>query len=445
MKKIVKLAMAASLAVGLLAGCGSGSDSTSDSQKPGEDGKFDKPVKITYMTWTYSDRGKALDEWIKECKDKYNIEIDLQNIPTANYSSTFKTKVSAKDVPDIVDFHYMNNNFVAEGAQLNKEDFVDVSDLENVKKFPEEIRDGAVRGGKLFYVPVSTNACGVMYNKKVFKDLNLEIPENIDELHTVMDKLKDEGIAPFAGGFGDAWTAQIIPYIALDTYVFAKDDTMAHKLWNGTEEKQEVKWSELGADGEKAFGLTKEWIDKGYFTKDPIGSDATVASQMLATGKAAMFATGNWQYTVAKDAAPDGTEIGFFALPLNEEGDKPVIPISPDSGTMINAKGTNVEAAKMAMNLYYSADIQKLIITEINGIPTNPEVKLDSQFANEVSEAIDSSLAIQNGSFGGPPEYVRPTDITFDNEVETQSLAAGLSTPKEYFDKLDKAIAEKEE
>lgn len=408
-----------------------------------ENQKFENPVKLTYLTWQYADRTPSTDAWIEGCKEKFNIEIELQNTPNDNYEAMFLTKFAADDLPDLVSVHKVAPDYKTEGgAQIDENTFVDISDLENIGNFSEDTLEGVKIDGKLYYVPVAQNALGVLYNKKVFEENGLEIPTNIDEFMSVMNTLKDNGVTPLAGSFSEVWSAQIIPFIAWDNYVGRKDPEAAQKLYDCRTDKSSLRWT--GLEGaEETFALTQKWVDEGYFTEEPLSTDASVACQLLATGDAAMFITGSWEYSVAAEACDDGVEIGFFPLPLNENGEELYVPSTAVEGMCINAKSENVEAAQIAMNYYLSQEIQQLVTDDLNGIATHKEVSLGA-FASEVRDAVNNNKRMFPSLYTKSCGYTIPADSTLYTGIaqEFQNILIGKITPAELCEKLDETTAE---
>lgn len=459
-KKLMIMVLCTALFTSALSGCGTennaesgtGTGTESNTENRAEDSsqsavadsrKFDQPVKLSYLTWNYADRTKSTDAWIEGCKENFNIEIELQNTPSSNYEATFLTKFAAEDLPDLVSVHKITPDYLTDGgAQIDEATFVDISGMENVKNFSRSAINGVKIGEKLYYVPVAQNSLGVLYNKKVFTDNGLEIPKNIDEFMTLMDTLKEKDIIPLAGSFADAWTTQIIPFIAWDNYVGRKDPEAAKKLYDCATDKSTLRW--VGLEGtEEAFGLTKKWVDEGYFTEEPMSTDASVASQLLATGEAAMFITGSWQFTVAAAACEEGVEIGFFPLPLNQPGEELYVPLTSVEGICISSKSKNVEAARIAMNYYLSQEIQQLVTNDLNGIATNQLVTM-SPFANEVKGAVETNQVMFPSLYTKSCGYAIPSDATMyiGIQPEFQNILIGNITPEELCEKIDASIAE---
>ncbi|WP_219642676.1 ABC transporter substrate-binding protein [Cohnella sp. CFH 77786] len=448
-KKWGALALALALTGSLLAGCGksggeesgssapasaspSSSASPSDSASPSSAAPAEA-VTLKYMTWDYSDRTKSTDAFIQAVKDKFNITIDMQNIPTDQYATSIKTKFASNDVPDLVQVHGLDQNLFsgAEKLTIDPDKFADLSDLPSVSEFLPAVIEARKKNvaNKLFYVPVSTNVLGVIYNKKVFSDNGIALPTNYDEFVAACEKLKAAGVTPIAGGFKDAWVTQIIPFIAFGQYINAKDMSIREKLADGS-----LKYADIKADVTKVLNVQQEWADKGYFQKGFLGTDINVASQLVGTGKAAMLINGTWQYKAVQDADPNA-QIGFFALPLNAPGEKTAVPTISDSGFIVSMESKHVDKAKEALNYYLSAENQTRVISDLNGIPTNTKVKVDSPFVTEVQAAMAAGEV--QPDFWNAGGYYRPSGSAFLIDKEMQNLLAKGITIDDFIAKYD--------
>lgn len=438
-KKLISMLLCAGMAASLM----SGSTSLMAAEaEGGSDTYFEEPVKLTYLTWTYSELPKVNDAWIEGCKEKFNIEIEMQNVPDSNYQSTFMTRYAADDLPDFVMLHRLTPALYTEGgAQVTADTFVDISDLENVKNFPDSIISNVMRDDKLYLVPTTQNVLGVIYNKNVFAENNLEIPTDMDQFMTLMDTLKEKGIAPLAGSFSESWSAQIIPFIAWDNFVGRKDHDAAKKLYDEGTDTSTMRW--VGLEGaEETFALTKEWVDAGYFTEDPLATDVAVAAQFLADGDAAMFITGSWVYSIAAEACEEGTELGFFPLPLNQPGEEIYVPMTAPEGIAINAKSENVEAAKIAYNYWLSEEVQQVMADESGGVATHTGVTLGA-FAEETRQVTLNNYLLFPNLYTKSYGYCIPQDSThYIFVAQLQSIIAGTLTPAELLEEFDVATAE---
>ncbi len=80
-------------------------------------------------------------------------------------------------------------------------------------------------------------------------------------------------------------------------------------------------------------------------------------------------------------------------------------------------------------------------MADFGGVSTNTTVTSSDPFVQELSTALQNNVTIPGGMFGGS-DYLFPVSSSWNMEVECQSLFAGLSTPEDFFNKIDKAIAE---
>lgn len=446
-KKAFKTGAILLLAILLVAACGSngnvantggssGTGSTGTGGSSGSSGTSNEPVTLTFMTWGYQNYPNAFDAWIAGLKEKYNITIDMQNVPNDSYQTTLKTRYASNDLPDLFATHSIDRNLnLLEKLTVGPDELVDLSDLPSVQDYLPSVIEARKNNiaGKLFYVPVSINVLGVLYNKKVFAQHGLEIPTNIDEFVELAEKLKAAGVIPLASGFKESWTTQIIPFIAFGQYVNTKYPTAKEELATG-----ELKYADIREDVVKALNVQLDWLDKGYFGDNYLGTDSTAAAQMLANGDAAMMVSGNWMYSQVMNANPDA-EIGFFPLPLNAPGEPTVLPTNADEGIVIKSSTKHLDAALQAMDYYLSVEIQTLIANEFNGIPTNMKVQVENPFVKEIQAAFEQT-EVQPDWWGTSGLYY-PLETTFDLGKEHQNLVAKGITPDEFIDQFDAANA----
>jgi raffinose/stachyose/melibiose transport system substrate-binding protein len=440
-KKLPMSLVSIVLSASMLAACGGngktsgGSNSSARPSEGEQTAALQKEATLKYLTWNYADTTNSTDALIKDLNDKFQIKLDMQNVPTDQYATAFKSKLAAKDMPDMVWIHSLDRKLysAAENAQLDESTFADISDLKVLADYDQAVVADKKRNGKLFYIPTTTNVLGVIYNKKVFADNGLSVPTNIDEFLAVCDKLKAVGVAPIAGSFKDAWTTQIIPFIAFGQYINQKDMSIRTKLADGS-----MKYSDIKDDLKKVVELPTQWANKGYFSKDYLGTDANAAAALVGTGKAAMLINGTWQYKAVQDADPNA-QIGFFPLPLNAKGEKMAIPTTAENGLAISGSTKNLAAAKQAMEYFLSAQNQEKYVADTNGIPTNTKVKVSSPFVQEVVASF--SKGVVQPDFWFSNGYYMPAGASYEKDKELQDLLANGITFDQYLAHIDDAAA----
>ena len=68
---------------------------------------------------------------------------------------------------------------------------------------------------KVMAVPIESTAWGVVYNKEMFEDAGIELPETLDDLRQVCEKLKAKGYTPFMLAFQEQWVPQLMTALTL--------------------------------------------------------------------------------------------------------------------------------------------------------------------------------------------------------------------------------------
>ena len=191
------------------------------------------------------------------------------------------------------------------------------------------------------------------YNKEVFAKANATPPKTLDDLLSLADKFKNQGIIPIAvaGARTDTWTELMwLEYLVdrvggtapLDGVIVAKADA----------------WSDPAFL--KAAQLIRQLVDAGAF-----GSTFSSASYangqtdaLMYTGRAAMQLQGTWDYDIVKGAAPDfiaAGSYGFVPFPTvtGGKGDPNALQGNPANFYSIS---TNTTPPQLAAALAYLHD-----------------------------------------------------------------------------------------
>jgi raffinose/stachyose/melibiose transport system substrate-binding protein len=390
-----------------------------------------KSVTLRYSTWDYADRRASTDAFIAGAKEKLNITIELENYPTDQYENMVKTKVSSGDAPDLINVHGVISGYGMELAGAGA--FLDTSDIAARRSFVPSALEAGQLDGRHYFVSVTTNVLGVLYNKAVFAKLGIVVPRDIDAFTAACGKIRSAGIVPIAGGFKDSWTTQIIPFIAIEQY-------LEYGLSNadGLKKLADGRISYSDPRFRKALAVQNDWATKGYFPDSFLGSDINVASAMVGTGTAAMLVNGTWQYSAVQSADPSA-QIGFFALPLNAKGEKVMVPTAPGGGICISATSKNPPAAKRALEYYLSEEIQGQVVADVKGITTNRYMKVSDPFLAEVNAALvsNSPTPYWHGFF-------TPQVINTELEKGFQGMLAQAVTMDALIESVNKLVGDRQ-
>ena len=94
--------------------------------------------------------------------------------------------------------------FMARGALSDLQDMPEAGRI--LPAVQELVNHLAAYPGRTSVLPYSVMAASVIYNKQIFADNDVEVPETWDDFLAVCEKLKAAGVDPIYSTFKDAWT-----------------------------------------------------------------------------------------------------------------------------------------------------------------------------------------------------------------------------------------------
>lgn len=135
---------------------------------------------------------------LKEIKEKYGVDIKLELVPT-DYDEKVKTLIASGDMPEvmIVGRSAIAVNMQGHGQFLKVSDYFDIMPnyLERQKSNPNFERLATSDGSHYYLQPATvfryTGATAPAIRKDIFEETGLPMPENYDELYTLLKKIKE--------------------------------------------------------------------------------------------------------------------------------------------------------------------------------------------------------------------------------------------------------------
>ena len=333
-KKMITALMAVTMMAGALAGCGGSSSDLeiSDSESSSDSGESSgETTTITFMNHTGEEATVDYENSMIEMFEKENpdIKVEVQRMSMDDYTTTIQTKIASGDAPDVFFIEQSNLDKYAGSGYL-----LDLTDTEIADHY-----DGNMLAydGKYYGAPLGVNAYVVTYNRNIFDEVGVEVPETLDELYDVCDKLEEAGVTPFAAGYQDSWVLMADTQAEYADSILVDDIDALRKL-----ESRETTFSE-SAEWKDVFTRLGKRVE--YENSDQFGTDWDTACTMLAMGEAAMVVSGDWTANNVADMGED-VDLGAFILPISNAADENKIAI-PGAGQSyaISADSANQEAA----------------------------------------------------------------------------------------------------
>jgi len=162
--------------------------------------------------------------------------------------------------------------------------------------------------GGFYVVPDEFNIEGIFYNKKIFAQEHISVPQTWDQLVSDAARLHGQGIQPFSASGQQGWpiTRLISGYL----YRSLGPDALS-AVASGTAKLSDPRYVQA-AQAVAALGA------KGYFGKGVESIDYDTSVNSFLTGKAAMLYMGTWVLANISDPKADmvgAGNIGFMPFP----------------------------------------------------------------------------------------------------------------------------------
>lgn len=372
----------------LLTGCG---------QSETADGKT--VIELVQYKQEAVDVFKRLEEEFNQTHDDILLKIDSPNDAT----TIMKTRFIREDYPDILGI----------GGDINYSYFIDAGILADVSDYPglsninqgyRDILEGLefVPTEGTFGVPYVANAAGILYNREMFREHGWEIPTTWEELITLCETIRSEGILPFYFGFKDTWTC-LAPWNSLAVDLAPADvcqqvnggKTVFANEYREVAEKIRTLVS-YGEDGPFAYGY----------------NDACTA---FANGESAMFAIGSYAVPQIKSVNPD-MDIDSFVTPGSNDPNGNTLNSGVDLQFCITSACVDKEKKEAAYEV-----LDFLLADE------NVQMYLDDQSAVPCKSG-DFTLAsnldgmkqyITEGRIADYQDHYYPSEMAVDAQIQT--------------------------
>lgn len=322
-RSVLAIGLVAVMSLGMLTGCGGGEKEAAKTK----DGKVELELLSTKS---------ESKETVQKLVDKFNesqdkIVVNL-NQP-ADAGTVLKTRMTKDDLPDMVAMGGDSTYSELQGAGVLA-DLTGAEFLANINESYMEMLYAMNKDqeAKCYGVPYATNSSGIIYNKTIFEENGVEVPETWTELLEVCETLKAAGVTPFELTFKDAWT--ILPAWnsmapVLQPENFYVDKKAGEATFAGTHEELLEKYAQLIP----------------YAQADFMGTSYDDGNKNFAAGSAAMMINGCWAITEITKANAD-VKVDQFAFPSSDDADANLVTSGVDVLLGVTTSCADAEAAK---------------------------------------------------------------------------------------------------
>lgn len=397
-RKIVSGILACSM-IGtmILTGC-SGSDSTGGSAAGGSDKNTETDSRFTYdgddvtlnfMYITGGDNEFYSDQLPELINEQFpNITVEVEEMPTDNYKSTVQMKFASGEGPDIFEWwpDKQAEPLVDAGYLL------DLSDLECIGDFREDMVDSFTFDGKQYAVPLGSSFLTTWYNKDLFEQAGItDIPMNWDEFTECCEKLKSAGITPIVMGDQDAAVIQFGMYQVGASCIYSKNPDFDDQLYTGETRFTDDCWVET-------VEKYKSLYDNGYVMENTLGLSQDQSRQAFIDGRAAMIFDGSFGWEVLNSEGAEQFERGMFMLPANDTDEELVYNLTPAEGIFAGANEDHTDAVKAVLSYWFTegTPLFEAWAESNDNIPAHKNLTDDREMINEYLERYQDYESIYN-------------------------------------------------
>ena len=387
MKRILATAIAVSMLVGSLAGCGKVNDTVSDGK-----------TNITFSFWEPGIE-KELETSLKKVIDSYEelhpeVNIELISQPVDGYQEWIKTQIIADNLPDIVSNHA---NVLEE--QYKAGVVVDISDAFNSPNpynndliWKDTFMDGRLdqahqyKYDASFAVPFFGTGLAMFYNKTLYDELNLKAPKTWNEFLANCEVIQKTGKVPVALMARKAsavnwldWELEVglfgQKYLSDPNLNFNGDCTLVSNEINKAVLDGYLDYTKNEEYREMYKIFIKTFQDYLKYCPDASGLDEAAAKTMFLAGTAAHIHSGSWDIRSLMMNKDVKFEIGTFEFPTFTKEN------SPYAGKGMTTASAQTVAVTSNVN---KQEGKKEIAIDFLKYLTSPEVY--SEFINETMQ-----------------------------------------------------------
>ncbi|GAA3879892.1 ABC transporter substrate-binding protein [Tessaracoccus defluvii] len=328
-----------------------------------------------------------------------------------------KTRLATGEMTDV--FVYNSGSLMA--ALDPQKNLVPITDEPYMDVLDESFKTAVSSGDDIFGAPVGqAMAGGVLYNKKVYADLGLEVPKTWDAFMANNAKIKEAGIDPVIQTYGETWTSQLL--VLADFHnVTAVDGEWAAKFT-----ANKAKFADEPAI--KGFQRLQDVHDAGYLNKDFASAKLTQGMQALVDGKGAHYPMLTFAISAYVELADDAAEnIGFFAQPGDTEDIYGLTAWTPGGAYIpTTTTGEKLDAAKKF--LAYIATTEACDAQSAAMAPTGPYMVKGCTLPDGLPTAVnDLQGYFDEGNVSPALEFVSPVKGP-NLEKITVEVGSGIAT-----------------
>ena len=408
-----------------LSGCG-GSDSAQE--------EHPDSIKIWYYEEDNGAQGKAWKQAIADFQKKTGIKVNFEKKTFEQIRQNASQILNSDDAPDVMEYNKGNATaglLSSQGLLSNLNDYVKqyqwnkkiTGSLAVPGRYDEK---GVMGSGDWYGITTYGEEVIMYYNKDMFEKYGIAIPKTMSELEQAMQKFKDNGVTALSEGVAEYPLQHLWWQLVLQK----ADQRLinAYQRYDG-----KVDWQ--GPAMTYATDTIKDWVNKGYISKDSTGLKAEDAGQNFMKGTYPMLFSGSWWFGRFQSDIPNvNWEVSLFPETKKIPGGSGNIWVIPE-------RSKKKDAAAKFIDMTLSKENQNLMGNS-GGLPIAADpAQINDPKSKELIAGFNQ--VIKDDRLGYYPDW--PTSTFYDElNAGLQELVNGTKDTKavltELQGKYDKGV-----
>jgi raffinose/stachyose/melibiose transport system substrate-binding protein len=397
---------------------------------PAEPAKED--ITLTYM----ASQGWIMDaelELAEKFEAETGIHVDYQILPADQYFNVLKTKLNSGEATDIF------------GGQSGKTDLrvqydveknaIDLSDEEWVSRMdPNSLEmvslNGKVYGAEIWDI-IASNYFIINYNKEIFADHGISVPETYEDFKAACMTLQEAGIVPIYEPVSDGWHHVLwFPMIG----------PRYEELNPGLADQLNANETTFAENETMLTALTQlqELYDLGCFGDNALSDAFADTNKMLADGDYAMsLTTLTAPVSVESEYEVSADTFGFFPIPLVDNTLAPAHPAGPSK--FIYSGSPHVEEAKQYLAFLMEPENLQYLLDNSDEFASLNFSGLEEKWTREQQEFLDT-YPVKTIVYQDVVNYLNPQWMDIGKDLT--GMFTGSMTPEDVLMSIDERRAE---
>ena len=448
MMKLISMALATTMALGLAACSNASSSSSSPANSSGSSSAASgggAPTQLTIEVFDRAQQGASdptnnyWTDWIKEqMLERYNIEVSYMSVPRSEEIQQLNVLMAGGNVPDIV-FTYTQSvayNYYKQGGLADLTDAIEQYGSTIKSYLGDEVLSYGQFDGKQYMIPAKriSRAMYTTYMRKDWLDkLGLPVPTTLDEFYNDLVAFKEqnpggvEQVIPYGAAADMPWNVGTI----VDSFI---DPNMSEEDAFVLAVSASSSASDLMYPGFKeGIRFVNKMYNAGLVDPQfPLYKDRSPADDLISRGVVGAF-TANYDYAIRtspgvynnlKTNVPGAELVPVDCFPNSEGENLKQLYLPTGIYNFVPSSSKNVEGAVKYLDFLCEDDVRNYLTIgeegvnhtkDENGIPVMVNLQNDPRMMNSPNN-LDYALIVNGVDLGDPDKNI---------EVLSKSYEAG--------------------